>query len=92
LFRFIFNKNWTFETKKVDIKTEFIKFLPVNLVSLGFTLIGIELLNGMFVVNIYLAKVIVTIFAQLLNYFGYKVWVFEGKSKNKIKGSTNNGK
>ncbi|MEI6579310.1 MAG: GtrA family protein [Eubacteriales bacterium] len=78
---FLFNKYWTFKTKKADAKTEFIKFLPVNLVSLVFTLAGIELLNGVLNIDVFISKIIVTVFSQLINYFGYKFWVFNSKTK-----------
>lgn len=76
---FMLNKNWTFKTKKTNTINEFLKFLPINMISLGFTLVGIWILCDVLTVNVFLAKGILTVFAQLINYFGYKVWVFEEK-------------
>jgi len=75
---FVMNKLWTFESKKSNISTQFqlFKFVLINLVSLGLSLLGLKILNGYFEINIYIAKVIVTVLAQIVNYLGYKVWVF----------------
>jgi putative flippase GtrA len=84
---FVLNKLWTFENKRSGISTsaQFIKFVGVNLVSLGFSLFGLKILSGNRGVNIYIAKVIVTLFTQVINYFGYKLWVFNNRlQKGKV--------
>ncbi len=75
---FIFNKVWTFESKTPQIHTfmQFIKFLLVNLVSLGVSVIGLKILSQNGHINVYIAKIIVTIAAQAINYSGYRFWVF----------------
>ena len=75
---FIFNKIWTFESKTSRFQTsmQFGRFIFVNLVSLGVSLLGLRLLSGYWQVNVYLSKVVVTILAQIVNYSGYRFWVF----------------
>lgn len=72
---FIMNKLWTFENKKTRFNTinQLVLFVIVNLVSLGISLIGLQVLD----INVYAAKIIVTIFAQVVNYCGYRFWVFK---------------
>lgn len=75
---FIMNKLWTFENKKSEIGThiQLLKFAAINLLSLGLSLLGIYVLNKSLGLNKYYAKVAVTILTQIVNYFGYKLWVF----------------
>lgn len=79
---FILNKLWTFEShgSKYESGRELIKFIVVNAASLGVSLLGLQILNGNLKVNVYISKVIVTVLAQAVNYFGYKLWVFKEKS------------
>ena len=79
---FILNKVWTFESKTTDFDSsiQLIKFITVNLVSLGISLVGLRFLNGHLAVNIYLAKVAVTVVTQAINYSGYRFWVFSDKN------------
>lgn len=75
---FIMNKVWTFQSKTSRFHTsvQFARFIIVNLVSLGLSLVGIKLLSGYADVNVYIAKVMVTFVAQAVNYLGYRFWVF----------------
>lgn len=49
----------------------------INAVSLGVSVYGISLLVENFNVNVIISKIAVTLIAQLINYIGYKVWVFK---------------
>ena len=75
---FFLNKKWTFESKTSSFQTsmQFGKFIFVNLVSLGVSLIGLRLLSGHWHINVYIAKVAVTAISQLVNYSSYRFWVF----------------
>lgn len=75
---FIFNKKWTFEQNNSSKKTshELAQFTIVNLISLIITLISIKYLVGSFNLNVYVAKIIVTLIAQVVNFVSYKLWVF----------------
>lgn len=75
---FIMNKLWTFESNKSKISTriQLLKFAAVNLISLCLSLAVLSLLNGYLGMNKYFAKVIATGVTQIVNYIGYKIWVF----------------
>ncbi|WP_333859534.1 GtrA family protein [Clostridium sp.] len=74
---YILNKFWTFNDTKVKKKTlkEVIQFITVNLASLAISLIVLSILmnNSM---NSFLAKIISTLLVQIINFLGYKFWVF----------------
>lgn len=80
---FILNKLWTFEShnSKYESSWELLRFIIVNAVSLGVSLLGLQILNGNLKINVYISKVIVTVLAQAVNYLGYKLWVFKNKSQ-----------
>ena len=76
---FIFNKNWTFQNKNANKKTvnQFVQFIIINVIVLTITLIFMRLLIKNFELNIYVAKIIVTFIAQIINFLAYKLWVFK---------------
>lgn len=78
---FLLNKAWTFENNelKYNTKNQIIRFIGVNAISLGASLVGLKLINEDYGINIYVSKLIVTGIAQVVNYFGYKLWVFDCK-------------
>ncbi len=76
---FLLNKFWTFRSRKTNAAAELLKFLPVNAVSMGVTVVGIGWLTKSLGLNVFVAKLIITVFAQFINYFGYKLWVFRKK-------------
>lgn len=75
---FLMNKFWTFENKQVNKKTsaQAVKFVIVNLVTLGISIYGIKFLSEGAGLNIYIAKGLVTFLTLVINYMGYKLWVF----------------
>ncbi|MCR4436886.1 MAG: GtrA family protein [Clostridiales bacterium] len=76
---FILNKLWTFGNRKSGLSTagQMVRFVAVNAVSLGVSLLGIQCLSGNLGVNLYISKVLVTGLIQAVNYTGYKLWVFD---------------
>ena len=76
---FIFNKNWTFQDGNVRKQKyyELLKFIGVNLITLIFTTVVINFLVKDFNINVYIAKIIVTIMAQVTNFLAYKLWIFK---------------
>lgn len=76
---FIFNKKWTFKERKINKKVlyELMQFIVVNLVSLIITVFVMNFLAKNLNINVYLAKVIVTIIAQATNFVAYKFIVFK---------------
>lgn len=75
---FLLNKKWTFADRRVNKKSfhEFLQFVVVNLISLIITMIAMSLLVQNLNLNVYIAKVLVTVIAQVTNFLGYKLWVF----------------
>ena len=75
---FVLNKSWTFQERntKKCIFYELFQFVIVNGITLSITVIGMKLLVKDFNMNVYVSKIIITFVAQLINYFGYKLWVF----------------
>lgn len=75
---YIFNKFWTFNDTKTKKKTtkEIIQFIVVNSASLGVSLIGLSILMKDSSMNSMYAKIISMVLAQLVNFLGYRFWVF----------------
>ncbi|KZL93990.1 GtrA family protein [Clostridium magnum] len=78
---FIMNKIFTFKEKDIEcsIVIQSVRFISVNVVSLGISIIALGILNYNLCINVYMSKLIITVIAQGINYFGYKLWVFSSK-------------
>lgn len=76
---FILNKTWTFENQLSTSSThvQFAMFFTVSSISLGISLLGLKILVQYGGMNVYIAKVLVTGLTQLVNYLGYRFWVFQ---------------
>ncbi|HHP50971.1 MAG TPA: GtrA family protein [Moorella mulderi] len=71
---FVLNRYWTFEMKGTPKGGEAIKFLSVNLVSMG---VSLAALYGLRVfLGVLLAKGAATALAALVNFTGNRFWVF----------------
>lgn len=83
---FVLNKLWTFNDKKEKTNniSQFIKFVITNLISLGISLMGLNILSNKLHINVYVSKVIVTLFLQVFNYVVYKVFIFKGKDGGEV--------
>jgi Predicted membrane protein len=75
---FLCNKFWTFNDTKTNKKTtkELIQFLVVNGASLGVSIIGLSILMKDHSMNSFLAKIFSMVLAQVVNFLGYRFWVF----------------
>lgn len=75
---YLFNKFWTFNDTRTNKKTtkEMIQFIVVNSASLGVSLISLSILMNNSSINSLFAKIISMIFAQVVNFLGYRFWVF----------------
>lgn len=74
---FVWNRRWTFDLpRRRRPATQFLRFVLVNLVSLGVAEIGLAVLIDAAGMPVPAAKVLVTIAAQFINFLGYKLWVF----------------
>lgn len=76
---FILNKNWTFKEGNSKNKTtkELTQFVTVNIITLAITMISINYLTKDLLINVYIAKVMVTVLAQISNFVLYKLWIFK---------------
>ena len=75
---YILNKFWTFNDTKTSKKTtkEIVQFIVVNSASLGVSLISLSILMNGGSMNSFLAKIISMVLAQVVNFLGYRFWVF----------------
>jgi putative flippase GtrA len=75
---FVFNKNWTFQDSNSKKKKfhELTQFIVINLITLIITMISIRFIVNSFNMNVYIAKIIITILAQAINFLAYKLWIF----------------
>ncbi|SMC21144.1 Putative flippase GtrA (transmembrane translocase of bactoprenol-linked glucose) [Clostridium acidisoli DSM 12555] len=80
---YLCNRFWTFNDTRTNKKTtnELFQFVAVNAASLGVSLIGLSILMKDNSMNSFLAKIISMVLAQIVNFLGYRFWVF-GKIKN----------
>jgi len=74
---FFMNKNWTFGKRKNYNKSEIIKFLTVNLISLCISTLGVFLLHDVAGINEYISKIVAAFVTIIINYFGNKLFVFK---------------
>jgi len=85
---FLLNRYWTFKIKHKFVSTHFVKFVFVNLVSLGVNTLAVWVLVemygftlGIFGIENFYAKLIATVFSFTVNFAGNKLLVFrEDKS------------
>lgn len=82
------NKFWTFKDTRTSKKTtsEVIQFVVVNSASLTVSIIGLSMLLRDNSMNSFFAKIISMVLAQVVNFLGYRFWVFGKfvKHKNKL--------
>lgn len=83
---YLCNKFWTFTDTRQKKKTasEIIQFIVVNSASLGVSLIGLSVLMGNKSINSFLAKILSMVLAQVVNFLGYRFWVFGKPDKSKF--------
>ncbi|MCL2562607.1 MAG: GtrA family protein [Oscillospiraceae bacterium] len=78
---FVLNRNVTFrDGNHPGLAQEAGRFVVVNLISLGVSVLGIHLLvlAGL---HTTVAKVLITVLTAGINYFGYKIFVFRVKGR-----------
>ena len=74
---YFFNKFWTFQKKEGFTAIEVIKFILVNLCSLGVSLLVLYILQSKWNWQVLPSKVLATGFSVGVNLLGNKFWVFE---------------
>lgn len=80
---FMLNRYWTFKIKLKFISLDFLKFLFVNLLSLGVNTLAVYILVDLYDLNPTLSKIIATAFSFTVNFAGNKLLVFREDSKEK---------
>jgi len=87
---YLCNKFWTFNDTKTNKKTkkEIFQFIVVNSASLCVSLIGLSILMKDNSLNPFFSKIIAIVLAQVVNFLGYRFWVFGGIIK--LEPSTDN--
>ncbi|WP_233181557.1 GtrA family protein [Paenibacillus sonchi] len=78
---FIWNKKVTFRDQDRGSKESFdrmqlVRFIVLNLVVLGISVLLMHLLTGRFGIQVLVAKVLVTVVTVVINFFGSRKWVF----------------
>jgi len=82
---YFLNKFWTFEGALTSKKTtkEIVQFVVVNSASLGVSLMSLSILLNDSSMNSFFAKIISMVLAQVVNFLGYRFWVFGSIKKSK---------
>lgn len=70
------NKIWTFGSREAASSGQAARFLVVNAVTLGLSLLLLYVAKDRLGMNEFLAKAAVTIVTMLVNFAGNKLWVF----------------
>lgn len=73
---FFWNRYWTFKVKLKFFSFDFLKFIFVNLVSLGVNTLAVYILVDLYQLNPTLSKLIATAFSFTVNFAGNKLLVF----------------
>ena len=74
---YFLNKSWTFSAQDKKVNYRLIKFVIVNLISLGAATLVLYYLEDYKILPVLYSKVIATIFSALVNFMGNKFWVFK---------------
>ena len=75
---YFFNSRWTFGQGKKYSKREFIRFLAVNLLSLGLSILLLRLCyETLGIESNLIAKGLVTVIVMIINFLGNKLFVFK---------------
>lgn len=79
---YLCNKFWTFNDIRSKKKTamEVIQFITVNSSSLAISILSLGFLMKNHSMSSFYAKILSMLFAQIVNFIGYRFWVF-GKFK-----------
>ena len=74
---YLWNKFWTFKKKQPFSSSEALKFLIVNIISLGVSLFFLYIFRDKVGLSVLVSKVIATMFSLVVNFAGNKFWVFK---------------
>ncbi|MCL1859384.1 MAG: GtrA family protein [Oscillospiraceae bacterium] len=74
---YFINKHWTFKNNNKHKKSEILKFLVVQGISLGIGYAGMKYFNEYLDVNFILCQILIAGITIIINYFGNKLFVFK---------------
>jgi len=74
---FYFNSRFTFHEKIKYNSIHFVKFVIVNLISYGVSILTIYLITSNFSITDWAAKIFATVVAMVINFIGNKLVVFK---------------
>lgn len=75
---FVWNKHWTFRSRRRFSVTQLLQFLTVNAVSLAVSLAVISVLQQHYALLI--SKIVATFLAMAVNFAGNRIWVFRDEN------------
>jgi putative flippase GtrA len=78
---YFFNRMWTFKQKLKYLSWDFAKFIFVNLISMGVSLLAMYIFVNRFMMPNWLASVLSTFFSFTVNFAGNKLLVFKDKKQ-----------
>ncbi|WP_054943008.1 GtrA family protein [Paenibacillus ihuae] len=77
---FVWNRKVTFRDRNAgrngSDRLQLLKFIVLNLVVLGISVLLMHLLTDSFGLQVLIAKVLVTFVTVIINFFGSRMWVF----------------
>lgn len=76
---FVGNKFFTFKAKNTKTGIELVKFVIINMISLGASTGVVALTTSVWTWNKYIAKILSTGISMTINYIGSRFFVFENK-------------
>ncbi len=76
---YFFNRMWTFKKKLRYFSVDFLKFIFVNLVSMGFSILAMYIFVNKFFIANWIASILSTFFSFTVNFAGNKLLVFKDK-------------
>jgi putative flippase GtrA len=78
---YFFNRMWTFKKKLKYLSTDFLKFIFVNLVSMGVSTLAVYIFVERFLIPAWIGKALSTFFSFTVNFAGNKLLVFRDKKE-----------
>ena len=81
LFAYWASKYFVFESAKKEGTAQFFRFVASRLLTLGVSLAGDFLLTGLWHMNEFIAKLIISVVVIILNYITSKLFVFSKKAE-----------
>ncbi len=91
---YLWNKFWTFKKKSAFSGAEILKFIVVNIVSLGVATLFIYIFHEKVGLSEMISKIFATGFSLIVNFGGNKFWVFKDEKpvEKKEKQESNSSK